>query len=81
MTDHWDEKEWAKVWAAWVIMFAVAEGVALRSENPRAPLSHHMRRSLGIRKHPARHYFGQVAFGTGVTWLAMHLYKEMTDNG
>ena len=77
--EDWTETDWATVWAAWATGFAVAEYYALKHGNPKAPLSHHLRRTLGIRKRPAYRYAGQVAFGASIVWLVDHLYRGVID--
>lgn len=75
-----NEQKWAAVWGGWVGFFAVAEWMAMRSEAPDAPLSHHLRRSLGIGGKPVHRTAGQVAMGTGVVWLVAHLYEKALDS-
>lgn len=72
-----DEERWALVWTAWIVGFAVAEAIALRSSN-KATLSHQTRRLLAAR-HPSRlrRRTGQVAFAAGVVWLFQHIWKEV----
>jgi hypothetical protein len=74
-----NEQKWACVWAGWVGFFAVAEAVAIRSDQKTAPLSHHLRRSLGIGGKPVHRTAGQIAMGTGVVWLVAHLYEKALD--
>lgn len=75
-----NEDKWAAVWATLFVAGAAAEYVAIRSGDPRAPLSHHMRRALGIRKKAAHQRLGQVAFGAGFVWLIEHLYRAMEES-
>lgn len=74
-----DEERWALVWLAWVVGFAVAESIALRSSKY-ATLSHQTRRLLYAR-HPSRlrRRTGQVAFAAGVVWLFQHIWKEVEE--
>lgn len=73
------DDEWAMVWAAWVVAFGIAEAIAIRSKNPNAPLSHQLRRVLGIRRRSIHRRTGQVALGSGVSWLVWHLYRGVTN--
>lgn len=73
------ERKWACVWGCWVGFFAVAESVAIRSGGREAPLSHHLRRGLGIGGKPLHRTAGQMAMGTGVVWLTAHLYEKALD--
>lgn len=75
------EQGWRLVWASWAAVFVVAETVALRSGRRHAALSHHMRQALGVGRGDVNQRLGQVAYGTGVTWLAAHLYKAVRDDG
>lgn len=70
---------WRTVWAGWVVYFGVAEWAALRSNNPKAPLSYFLRHTLGIRHTPMHRRAGQVAFGAGIVWLVAHLYEKNSD--
>jgi hypothetical protein len=72
-----DEERWALIWTAWIVGFAVAEAIALRSSKNEATLSHQTRRLLHAR-HPSRlrRRTGQVAFAAGVVWLFQHIWKE-----
>jgi hypothetical protein len=73
------DRSWALVWTGWVAYFGVAEYVALRSKDPRAPLSYYLRHSLGIPRSPAHRRAGQVALGAGMVWLVTHLYEKVTE--
>lgn len=72
-----DDTKWAILWGSWVAAFIVAETLAARSKNPQAPLSHQMRRVLGVRRRSVHHRLGQIAFASGTAWLAQHLYREV----
>jgi hypothetical protein len=74
------EGRWKLVWAGWVIYFAVAERQALKSKDPRAPLSYFLRHTLGIPRSPVHRRAGQVAFGAGIVWLVAHLYERGVDD-
>jgi hypothetical protein len=74
-----NEIKWACLWGTWVGFFAVAEAVAVRSGDKVAPLSHHLRRGLGIGGKPVHRTAGQIAMGTGVVWLTAHLYERALD--
>lgn len=71
-----DCEKWSKLWTAWALAFAVAETIAVRSHDPHAPLSHQLRRVLGVRHQPLQRRLGQVAFASFAGWLALHLYRE-----
>lgn len=71
-----NDNKWAFLWATWVAAFVIAEAVAIRSNNPQAPMSHQLRRVLGVRRRSVHHRLGQIAFATGTAWLAQHLYRE-----
>jgi hypothetical protein len=73
------DRDWALVWTAWVAYFGIAEYYALRSKNPRAPLSYYLRHSLGIPRSPLHRKAGQVALGAGVVWFVTHLYERASD--
>jgi hypothetical protein len=79
MTKLTDE-QWSAVWAAWIAYFVAAERAALKSGNPKAPLSHFLRRALGTHQQPLYRYAGQIAFGAGVVWLISHLYEGVKDS-
>lgn len=66
---------WALLWAGWVASFIAAETIAIRSRNPEAPLSHQLRRVLGVRKQTVHHHLGQVAFAASASWLVWHLWR------
>lgn len=70
-----EDRHWRAVWAGWVVYFATAEYVAIRSNNHKAPLSYFLRHTLGIRRSPLHRRAGQVAFISGFAWLAHHLYE------
>ncbi len=78
--DELSESDWATIWAAWATAFAVAEYYALKSGNAKAPLSHHIRRTLGVKKAPVYRYAGQVAFGATAVWFVAHIWKEVTES-
>lgn len=73
------DEQWSAIWAAWIAYFVAAERAALKSGNPKAPLSHFLRRALGTHHKPLYRYAGQVAFGSGIVWLISHLYEEIKD--
>lgn len=76
------EQGWRLVWASWVAAFIVAETIALRSGQKHAPLSPHMRHALGVKRRGQLHHrVGQIAYATGVSWLAAHLWKAVSDDG
>jgi hypothetical protein len=79
MTKLTDE-QWSAIWAAWIAYFVAAERAALKSGNPRAPLSHFLRRALGTHTKPLHRYAGQVAFGAGVVWLIDHLWQGVKES-
>lgn len=74
------EDRWQLVWLGWGLYFSAAEYVALRSQDPHAPLSHHVRRALGVRKQPAHQRAGQVALGAALVWFISHIYQEIKDD-
>lgn len=76
-----DDEKWTLVWASWGTAFAVAETIAVRSRNPEAPLSHTLRRVLGVRRKPMHHRAGQVAFVGFGWWLGWHLYRGVKSDG
>lgn len=67
--------KWAAVWVSWGIYFAAAEYVALRSGDPDAPLSSHLRTILATKRHGRHTRAGQVVAAVTVVWLADHLYR------
>lgn len=73
------DDKWSLVWAGWALAFVVAEGIALASDQPEAPLSYHLRRALGVHKKTAHHRLGQVAFGSGTLWLGWHLWRGVVN--
>lgn len=74
------DRHWRMVWAGWVTYFAVAEYVALKSEDPKAPFSYFMRTTLGTHRASMHHRAGQVVFGAGIVWLISHLYEKVGDS-
>lgn len=76
-----DERKWRIVWASWAAFFAVAETVALRSGHDHAPLSHHMRHVFGVNRQSPHRRLGQLAYASGVAWLAVHLWKAAAGSG
>ncbi len=75
-----EDDRWSVIWLLWALYFGVAEYVALKSGNSKAPLSYHLRRALGIRKQPWQQRAGQVALGAGTVWLINHLYREASND-
>lgn len=73
------DRRWRNVWAGWVVYFAVAEYAALKTDDPKAPLSYFIRHTLGIPGAPAHRRAGQIAFGAGIVWLVTHLYEKGGD--
>jgi hypothetical protein len=73
------DDKWSIVWATWAAAFVVAEGIALASKEPTAPLSYHLRRTLGVHKRSVHHRVGQVAFTSGTLWLGWHLYRGVVN--
>lgn len=68
------ESKWALLWGSLIAAVVVAEVVAIRSGNDKAPLSHHIRKythRLG-KSTP-----GQVALYLGAGWLHRHLYEPV----
>lgn len=76
-----NDERWTLVWATWAVAFGVAETIAIRSKNPTAPLSHTIRRCLGVRRTPMQRRLGQVAFASGTAWLTIHLWREVKSDG
>lgn len=72
------DRAWRAAWSGWVIYFGVAEYVALKTKNPKAPLSYYLRHTLGIRRSPMHQRAGQIALGAGAVWLINHLYERVT---
>lgn len=72
-----DENAWALIWISWAAGFAVAEGVALKSDKSEATLSHQTRRLFSAR-HPSqlRRRVGQFTFACAVCWWTHHIWKE-----
>lgn len=70
------EQRWACVWGGLTVAFTVAEVVAVRSDHPHAPLSHHLRKHTHIL---GKHSIGKVVLLTGANWLYRHLYRPMLD--
>lgn len=68
------ERRWGLVWAAWGAWFGVAEGIALLSKDPKAPLSHHLRKHTHML---GKHAIGRVVLLAGASWLHRHLYRPM----
>lgn len=66
-----NETKWGLIWAAWLATFVVAETKAARSGDPTAPLSHHMRRTLG-----AASPLGEIAMLGASAWLHRHIFNE-----
>lgn len=75
------DRRWGLVWTGWVAYFGAAEYVALRSKDPKAPLSYYLRHSLGIPRPGLHRRAGYVALGAGAVWLIQHLYERSIDDG
>lgn len=75
------DRHWSMVWTGWVAYFAVAEYVALKSKDPKAPLSYYLRHALGVPRSPAHRRAGQVTLGAGVVWLIGHIYEKASSDG
>lgn len=75
------DRRWSLVWTGWVGYFAAAEYVALKSKDPKAPLSYYLRHALGVPRTPMHRRAGYVALGSGVVWLVQHIYEKASDNG
>ena len=72
--------KWSIVWGSWVVAFAIAETIAVRSDEYDAPLSAHLRYVLGARHpHPVRRASGAVIYAAGAVWLIDHLYRGVTE--
>lgn len=71
--------KWSIVWGSWVMAFAVAEFIAVRTEEYDAPLTAHMRYVLGAKRQPAHRTVGQAVFAGGVIWLVDHIYRGVVD--
>lgn len=74
------DRNWSLVWTTWAVFFCVAEYYAIKSKNPKAPLTYYLRNSLGIPRSPMHRRAGQVALGGGVVWLVQHLYEKASDS-
>lgn len=70
------DRVWRTAWTGWVAAFGVIEYCALKSRNPKAPLSYYMRHTLGVPHSPLHRRAGQVAFGAGIVWLIQHIYER-----
>lgn len=75
------DRRWSLLWTGWVSYFAVAEYYALKSKDPKAPLSYYLRHALGVPRSPVHRRAGYVALGSGVVWLVQHIYEKASDNG
>lgn len=73
------DRHWSLVWTAWVTYFGVAEYIALKTKDPKAPLSYYLRHALGVPRSPAHRRAGQVALGAGVVWFVSHIYEKVSD--
>lgn len=73
------DRRWSAVWTGWVLYFGVAEYIALKSKDPKAPLSYYLRHALGVPRSPAHRRAGQVALGAGIVWLTQHIYERTSD--
>lgn len=75
------DRHWSAVWTGWVVYFGVAEYVALKSKDPKAPLSYYLRHALGVPRSPVHRRAGYIALGSGVVWLVQHIYEKASDDG
>jgi hypothetical protein len=66
-----NETKWRIVWASWLAAGIVAETIAIRGGDDKAPLSHHMRRNTHLL---GKSQVGQLALLFGAQWLHRHLY-------
>lgn len=73
------DRRWSAVWTGWVVYFGIAEYVALKTKDPKAPLSYYLRHALGIPRTSVHRRAGYVALGAGVVWLVQHLYEKSSD--
>lgn len=69
-------RRWRAAWSGWIAYFAVTEYIAVKSGDPKAPLSYYLRHTLGVPRSPLHRRAGQVAFGAGVVWLVHHIYER-----
>lgn len=79
MTTTRIDRRWSMVWTGWVAYFGVAEYIALKSKDPKAPLSYYIRHALGVPRTPAHKTVGMMALGAGVVWLVTHIYERQSD--
>lgn len=70
------DRAWRAAWTGWIVSFGVIEYYAIKSRNPKAPLSYYLRHTLGVPYSPMHQRAGQVAFGAGIVWLIRHLYDK-----
>lgn len=73
------DKKWAAVWGGWVAYFVVAEHLAIKSENGKAPLSYFLRHALGVPHSSWHRRAGQVVAGGAFVWLVQHLAERTID--
>lgn len=73
------DRRWSLVWTGWVAYLGVAEYIAIKSKDPRAPLTYYLRHSLGVPRSPMHRRAGQVALGAGVVWLVQHIYERTSE--
>jgi hypothetical protein len=75
------DPRWSAVWTGWAVYFGVAEYIALKSKDPKAPLSYYLRHALGVPRTPVHRRVGYVALGSGVVWLITHIYEKASSDG
>lgn len=66
---------WPRFWRAFFSVGLAAEVIALRTENPEAPLSPTARRDL--RTH---HPLGKAALIAACVWVVQHLCREVSSS-
>lgn len=79
MESNRNDARWAAAWSAWVLYFAAVERAAMKSGNPRAPLSHFLRHVMGVNRQPWHRALGQVVAGGAFVWLISHLVTPPKD--
>lgn len=73
------DRKWAAAWTAWLVYFAAVERAAIKSGNPKAPLSFYLRHALGVRRQPWHKHAGQVVAGGAIVWVLQHLAEIPKD--